>query len=55
MMGEALPLTYMLGIVCGIMLKGSTLADIAPQLWSILIFLAVVTAIAFKRYCQTLD
>jgi hypothetical protein len=41
-MGEALPLTYMLGIVCGIMLKGSTLADIAPQLWSILIFLALL-------------
>jgi ABC-2 type transport system permease protein len=54
-MGEALPLTYMLRIVRGIMLKGIPLADIAPQLRSILIFLAVVTAIAFKRYCQTLD
>ncbi|MDE2298658.1 MAG: ABC transporter permease [Burkholderiales bacterium] len=54
-MGEALPLTHMLRIVRGIMLKGSTLADIAPQLWPMLIFLAVVSVIALKRYRQTLD
>jgi ABC-2 type transport system permease protein len=54
-MGEALPLTHMLRIVRGILLKGSTLADIAPQIWPMLIFLAVVTVIALKRYRQTLD
>ena len=54
-LGEALPLTHMLRIVRGIMLKGSTLADIAPQIWPMLIFLAVVSVIALKRYRQTLD
>jgi len=54
-MGEALPLTHMLRIVRGIMLKGSTLADVAPQIWPMLVFLAVVSAIALKRYRQTLD
>ena len=54
-MGEALPLTHMLRIVRGIMLKGSTLPDIAPEIWPMLIFLAVVSAIALKRYRQTLD
>jgi ABC-2 type transport system permease protein len=54
-LGEALPLTHMLRIVRGILLKGSTLADIAPQIWPMLIFLAVVSVIALKRYRQTLD
>jgi ABC-2 type transport system permease protein len=54
-LGELLPLTHMLRIVRGIMLKGSTLADIAPQIWPMLIFLAVVSVIALKRYRQTLD
>ncbi len=54
-MGETLPLTHMLRIVRGIMLKGSTLADIAPEIWPLLIFLAIVTVIALRRYRQTLD
>jgi len=54
-LGEALPLTHMLRIVRGILLKGSTLADIAPEIWPMLIFLAVVSVIALKRYRQTLD
>jgi ABC-2 type transport system permease protein len=54
-MGEALPLTHMLRIVRGIMLKGSTLPDIAPEIWPMLLFLAVVSVIALKRYRQTLD
>ena len=54
-LGEALPLTHMLRIVRGIMLKGSMLPDIAPEIWPMLIFLAVASAIALKRYRQTLD
>ena len=54
-MGEALPLTHMLRIVRGIMLKGSTLPDIAPEIWPMVIFLAIVTVIALRRYRQTLD
>jgi ABC-2 type transport system permease protein len=54
-LGETLPLTHMLRIVRGIMLKGSTFADIAPQIWPMLVFLAVASAVALKRYRQTLD
>jgi len=53
--GELLPLTHMLRIVRGILLKGNGLADIQASLWPMLIFLAVVTAIALRRYRQTLD
>jgi ABC-2 type transport system permease protein len=54
-LGEVLPLTHFLRAVRGVMLKGSTLADIAPQLWPIALFIFVVGAIALRRYRQTLD
>jgi ABC-2 type transport system permease protein len=53
--GEMLPLTHFLRVVRGILLKGNGLADIAPQLWPIALFTAVVLAIGAKRYHQTLD
>jgi len=53
--GEILPLTHFLRVVRGILLKGNGLADIAPQLWPIALFTAVVLAIGAKRYRQTLD
>ncbi|PAW64432.1 MAG: mannose-1-phosphate guanyltransferase [Opitutia bacterium Tous-C1TDCM] len=53
--GSILPLTHFLRIVRGIMLKGSDFADIAPELWPLLLFLAVAMAIGVKRYRQTLD
>ena len=53
--GEVLPLTHFLRIVRGIMLKGATTVDVAPQVWPILAFIAVVGALALKRYRQTLD
>jgi len=53
--GEILPLTHFLRVVRGILLKGNGLADIAPQLWPIALFTAVVLAIGVKRYHQTLD
>ena len=54
-LGEILPLTHFPRIVRGVMLKGATLADIAPQLWPIAAFIVVVGAVAMKRYRQTLD
>lgn len=54
-LGETLPLTHMMRIVRGIFLKGSTFADIQTELWSILAFLAAVSAIALLRFRQTLD
>jgi len=55
LLGAALPLTYFLRIVRGILLKGNGLAEIWPQLWPILVFLVIVSAVALKRYRQTLD
>jgi ABC-2 type transport system permease protein len=53
--GTCLPLTHFLRIVRGVLLKGSELPEIAPQLWPLLLFLTVAMAIGVKRYRQTLD
>jgi ABC-2 type transport system permease protein len=53
--GEVLPLTHFLRIVRAILLKGSHLADVLPELWPMLGFVAVAGVIALKRYRQTLD
>ena len=53
--GEVLPLTHFLRIVRGLLLKGNGMAEIAPELWPIALFTAVVLFIGVKRYRQTLD
>jgi ABC-2 type transport system permease protein len=53
--GEVLPLTHFLRIVRGILLKGNGLFDIAPHLWPVALFTAVILAVGVKRYRQTLD
>lgn len=53
--GEALPLTHFLRIVRGVMLKGSSLAEIWPHLWPLLLFTAIVLALGLKRFRKTLD
>jgi ABC-2 type transport system permease protein len=53
--GEVLPLTHFLRIVRGILLKGNTLDQLWPELWSMLAFLVVAGVVALKRYRQTLD
>lgn len=54
-LGEVLPLTHFLRIVRGILLKGNGLAEIAPELWPIGLFMLVAGTVALKRYRQTLD
>ncbi|MDT8998131.1 ABC transporter permease [Paucibacter sp. APW11] len=54
-LGEALPLTHFLRIVRGIMLKGSDLPLLLPELWPLLAFLFVAGAVALARYRRTLD
>jgi ABC-2 type transport system permease protein len=53
--GEGLPLTHFLRIVRGIMLKGSDASDIANHVWPLALILAIVSAVALKRYQRTLD
>jgi ABC-2 type transport system permease protein len=54
-LGECLPLTHFLRIVRGILLKGNGLAECAPDLWPIALFVTVVLTFGIKRYHQTLD
>ena len=53
--GSALPNTHFLRIARGILLKGNGLAAISPEIWPLLLFLAVAMTIGVKRYRQTLD
>ena len=53
--GSVLPLTHFLHLVRGIMLKGNTLAELWPNIWPILAFMAVVLALGLLVYRRTLD
>jgi ABC-2 type transport system permease protein len=54
-LGSALPLTHFVVLVRGIMLKGSGIADLWPQVWPILAFMLLVIAIGLRFYKRTLD
>lgn len=53
--GEIFPVTHMLRIVRGVLLKGNGLTEILPQLWPILLFTLVTTVIGLWFYRETLD
>jgi ABC-2 type transport system permease protein len=53
--GEMWPLTHVLRICRGILLKGNGLPEIMPDLWPIGLFAVVVGAIAVYSYRETLD
>jgi ABC-2 type transport system permease protein len=53
--GQIFPLTHFLRVVRGVMLKGSDFAAMWPNIWPMLIFIAVATTIAMARYRSTLD
>lgn len=54
-LGSALPLTYFLRIIRGIMLKGAEFPEIWPHIWPLLVILAAASALALRRYRATLD
>ena len=54
-LGSCLPNTHFLRIVRGILLKGNGPLEIAPEIWPLLLFLAVAMTIGVTRYRQTLD
>ena len=53
--GEALPLTHIIRVCRGILLKGNGLADIAPDLWPMAVFAVLATGVAVWSYRETLD
>ena len=53
--GELLPMTHILRIVRGILLKGNGFADIAPDVWPIALFTLMVAVVAVWSYRVTLD
>ena len=53
--GELLPITHVLRITRGILLKGNGLAEILPELWPIAAFTLAVAVVAIWSYRETLD
>ena len=53
--GTVLPVTHMLRVVRGSMLKGAGIAEALPSLAALALFVLIVTAIAMKQYRTTLD
>jgi ABC-2 type transport system permease protein len=53
--GEAIPLTHFLRVVRGVMLKGGGFAEVAPNVWPLLLFWVAVAGLALARYRRTLD
>lgn len=53
--GEFLPLTHFPRIIRAIMLKGATLPAIAPEMFSLVLFVLVFGLLALLRFRRTLD
>jgi len=54
-LGSILPLTHFLRLVRGILLKGNSFMELWPNIWPILLFMAVVIGIGLAVYRKTLD
>jgi ABC-2 type transport system permease protein len=53
--GEAWPLTHVIRITRGILLKGNGLHDILPDVWPIALFAVVAGIVAMLSFRETLD
>lgn len=54
-LGTAVPVTHMLRVVRGSMLKGVSISDALPSLGALCLFVIVVATIAVRQYRTTLD
>lgn len=54
-LAEALPLTHFLRIARGIVLRGASLGDVAPDVRALLVFFAASFALAVLRFRKRLD
>lgn len=53
--GSLIPVTHFLRVVRGALLKGQSIADMAPSLLALAVFVCAVAALALARYRTTLD
>ena len=53
--GECLPITHIVRISRGILLKGNGFNEIMPEVWPMVAFALIVGTIAVRSYRQTLD
>jgi len=53
--GTAVPVTHMLRVIRGSMLKGVGIAEASPSLGALALFVLIVASIAVKQYRTTLD
>lgn len=54
-LGQMLPITHFIRAMRAVMLKGADFGGVWSNLWPLMLILAVVAAIALRRYRQTLD
>ncbi|OYY04211.1 MAG: mannose-1-phosphate guanyltransferase [Acidocella sp. 35-58-6] len=53
--GQIFPVTHTLRIMRSVLLKGDGFMDVLPELWPIILFIAVIGVIAVRSYRETLD
>ena len=54
-LGSIIPVTHMLRVIRGSMLKGVGIAEVLPSLGALALFVLVVAGLAMKQYRTTLD
>jgi ABC-2 type transport system permease protein len=54
-LGEILPLTHFVRLVRGILLRGAGLGGLMPDIWPLLLFLAITMTLAILKFRKRLD
>ncbi len=53
--GEVIPLTHFVRLARGIIVRGTPLADMAPEIWALAAFFGALMAVAILRFHKRLD